>query len=182
MACAKPYFGIPGSTKSSGTPRAGSTAPDDSPRIAADLKEALQVRQRLDVARLAGVDGVNRHLGHRETERDISGDHLDLEPKAVFVTGEQGAHESATDESIAGLVVDDLPADRGREEPAAKRVRQPPHRRHRREVPTPDDELGVARIESGEECRDLARIVLPIGIQGHDRVGPMLDGVPEPDP
>ena len=87
---------------------------------------------RPDVAWLAGIDRPDRDLGHRQAEGDAAGDHLDLEFEARFVAVEEGGHQLPADEPVARLVVRDVPADGGREDPAAERVRQAPDRRHRR--------------------------------------------------
>ena len=133
-------------------------------------RKPLRWAHRPDVAGLAGVDGPDRDLGHRQAERDAAGDHLDLELEAGVRAVEHRGHQPPADQPVARLVVPDVPADRGREDPAAERVRDPPDRRHVAEVAPPDDELRTPVCERLEEERDLGRIVLAVGVEGdHSR-------------
>src|SRR5487761_1937689 len=166
-----------------GAARALRQRPPDRPaRLEDHPDEAAQVRDRPDMAGLAGVDRPDRHPGHRPLAPDARRDHLDLEREAGLAAGQERDYEPPVDEEIPGLVVGDLAADRPRERAAAERVRQAPHGRHPAEVATADHQR-IARDRAGDEKGgDRGRVVLPIAVEGDDRVEAALQRPPEARP
>ena len=63
-----------------------------------------------------------------------------------------------------------------------KRVREAPGGGHLAEVAPTDDELGAVALVRREEGRDLVGVVLAVGVERDDRVGSLVEGVPEAGP
>ena len=59
---------------------------------------------------------------------------------------------------------------------------QAPDRRHRAEVPSPDDEARAGPFVRLDESGDLGRIVLAVGVERHDGIDAVGEGPAEPRP